>query len=234
MSSSLKLDWCSHEAAKYACEHWHYSRSMPAGKTARVGVWEGGHYIGCVIFARGSNKHIGQEYGLSQLECIELVRVALAKHTSPVSKVLAIAMRLLCKQSPGIRLIVSFADPNEGHVGTIYQANGWIYCGNGTTDPRCRPYTGKDGRVYHWRTVAGALNKKGLPSTVLAAKSLGYAPLDSKPKYKYLYPLDDAMRKQIEPLRKPYPKRAVSGDSDTASIQLADGGASPTTALQYT
>jgi hypothetical protein len=28
----LKIDWASHEAAKYACENWHYSKCLPAGK----------------------------------------------------------------------------------------------------------------------------------------------------------------------------------------------------------
>jgi trehalose 6-phosphate synthase/phosphatase len=36
----LKLDWCSHEAAKYACEKWHYSGRVPTSKSARIGVWE--------------------------------------------------------------------------------------------------------------------------------------------------------------------------------------------------
>jgi len=50
-------------------------------------------------------------------------------------------------------------------------------------------------------------------------------------KYKYLFPLDDAMRKQIEPLRKPYPKRE-SGEIDNAvSSNSQTGGASPTDSL---
>jgi hypothetical protein len=42
-------------------------------------------------------------------------------------------------------------------------------------------------------------------------------------------PLDDEMRKRIEPLRKPYPKRdkqAIGGD------QPHSGGAAPTVTLQ--
>jgi hypothetical protein len=27
----LKLDWCSHAAAKYAVEHWHYSGTNTGG-----------------------------------------------------------------------------------------------------------------------------------------------------------------------------------------------------------
>jgi hypothetical protein len=44
--------------------------------------------------------------------------------------------------------------------------------------------------------------------------------------------LDTAMREQIAPLAKPYPKRAASIDSDAAGLQPADGGATPTAALQ--
>ena len=46
-----------------------------------------------------------------------------------------------------------------------------------------------------------------------------------------MMPLDKAMRAQIQPLAKPYPKRATSIDSDAADIQSAEGGATPTVAL---
>ena len=58
MSSSqskpqLKLDWCSHEAAKYAVEHWHYSGRIPPSKLAKVGVWEDGQFIGAIVYGVG-------------------------------------------------------------------------------------------------------------------------------------------------------------------------------------
>lgn len=227
----LRLDWCSHAAAKYAVEHWHYSRSLPAGKATKIGVWEDAQFVGTVIFARGSNKYLGQPFGLSQLECVELVRVALASHATPTSRIVAVACRMLRKLSPGVRLVISFADARQGHIGTIYQAGGWVYSGTGTDDPRSRPYCGPDGRTRHWRTVAGVLAAKGYPSTSEAAERLGYLPLEKMPKYRYLYPLDDAMRKQIEPLAKPYPKRE-RGETDSAPQTNAEtGGASPTRSL---
>ena len=57
------------------------------------------------------------------------------------------------------------------------------------------------------------------------------SPREKTFKHKYLMPLDDEMRKQIEPLRKPYPKRVRSVDSDTATVQVAEGGANPTRTL---
>ena len=52
----------------------------------------------------------------------------------------AIALRLLARHSPGLRLVVSYADPAQGHVGTIYQAAGWTYLGV-TPPTTCVPYS---------------------------------------------------------------------------------------------
>lgn len=223
----LKLDWCGHDAAKYAVKHWHYSRSMPVGKTARVGVWEGVVFVGCVIFAWGMNKDLGSPYRLRIGECAELVRVAMNKHKSPVSRVLSIAVRFLRKQSPGLRLLVSFADPSEGHHGGIYQANGWTYTGkspqsvewvlNGKRLNR-RAYTGQ-------QFGGGKSSVAGIPEGAIKRKVQG--------KHRYLMPLDDEMRKQILPLKKPYPKRAGSDTLDTPSDQLGEGGSLPTPALHF-
>lgn len=221
---TLRLDWCSHEAAKYAVLRWHYSHAMPAGKVVRVGVWESGLYVGCVLFARGSNKYLGLPFGLSQTECVELVRVALCRHETPTSRVVAIACRMLKQQSPGLRLILSFADMAQNHIGTLYQAAGWTYSGVGTDDARSRPYLARDGSIQHWRTVAGVLASRRRPSTVAAAQALGFVPLDKKPKHRYLLALDAEMRARIAPLAKPYPRRPRL-DSEASTLQVEDEGA---------
>jgi hypothetical protein len=214
--TDLRLDWCSHEAAKYAVEHWHYSRSMPGGKRVHIGVWEG-DFIGAVIFAMGANNHIGSPYGLKQIAVCELVRVALRNHVAPVTRIVSIATKMLKRQSPGLRLIVSYADPEQGHIGGIYQAGGWIYVG--ATEAQ-REIVGVNGKIIHKRTVN---------STRGTVKGLTYSKLLWK--HKYLYPLDDAMRAQIAPLAKPYPKRAGSADSGMSDHQSEGGGATPTPAL---
>ena len=77
---TLRLDWCSHAAAKYAVEHWHYSRKLISTYTRPVylGVWEGNRFSGAIVFSHGVNKNIGSPYGLHNFSCVELVRVALA------------------------------------------------------------------------------------------------------------------------------------------------------------
>jgi len=222
----LRLDWCSYEAAKFAVEHWHYSRSMPSGGTVKCGVWEGGTFVGCVIFALGANLHMAGEFGLSNIQACELCRVALNKHISPVSKILSLSIKMLKKSNPGLRLIVSYADSNQGHIGGIYQATNWIYIGEVATERG----TILNGKLTHRRTI----NSKYRTSAIEWLKK-NIDPkaevIDGTPKYKYLFPLDDAMRKQIEPLRKPYPKRE-RGETDNAPQSNAETeGASPIRSL---
>lgn len=227
-TNTLKIDWATHAAAKYACENWHYSKSVPVPPLIRVGAWEESKFIGVVIFSRGASSNLSKPYNLKQTECCELTRVALQKHRAPVSKILMLAIKFLKKSNPGLRLIVSFADPNEGHHGGIYQATGWIYSG---TSSETYKYVDMSGREWHSRQVSekgyniqqGQIRKTVRPSKCKKIKCPG--------KHRYLMPLDFEMKKQIEQLRKPYPKRASGVEVNTLDYQSKEGGAVPTDAL---
>ena len=78
--TELVVDWCSYEAAKYAVMHWHYSKTMPTHPIIKIGVWEDGEFVGCVLFSRGANNNLGRPYGLKITEVCELTRVALSQH----------------------------------------------------------------------------------------------------------------------------------------------------------
>ena len=213
----LKCAWASHEAAKWACEHWHYSRCLPAGKLFKVGAWEDGRYIGVVIFSRGAAINIGKPYSLEQTECVELTRIALRDHRHFVSEIMMAAVHKLKETNPGLRLVVSYADPAQGHVGGIYQATNWIY--TGATEPQ-RAWK-VNGRLVHPRTIQ-AEKPKGIPeSKYMALKYKNSAQrITTEGKHKYLMPLDRKMRKQIAPLAKPYPKKVV----EDAQVKEERGG----------
>jgi len=51
--------------------------------------------------------------------------------------------------SENINLIVSFADPSKNHVGTIYQATNFYYCG--MYNPSKMLFNGKE--TFHIRTI---------------------------------------------------------------------------------
>lgn len=222
----MKIDWATHEAAKYACLHWHYSKSMPTPPIVKIGVYEDEKFIGCVLFSRCANNNLGNPYGLKQTEVCELTRVALNQHRTQVSRIIAIALKFIKKKETGLRLCVSFADPNEGHHGGIYQAGGWIYSGKSNSTPK---YKTKDGKILHQRQVSKVGYKPQYGTIRRVPKQSDCEVLPQLDKHRYLMPLDDEMRKQIEPLRKPYPKRVTKA---TSGDQLEGGGAIPTHALQ--
>lgn len=179
----LRLDWCSYRAAKYAVEHWHYSRSI----------------------------------------------VALTKHAAAVSRIVALALRFLCRQSAGLRLVVSYADPAHGHAGGIYQAGNWVYTGTSSPDFAVIDATGKR---WHSRMVSKTGVKKCFGQYKRVIRPQDGARVELPGKHRYLMPLDDEMRRRIEPLRKPYPKRAGSDTKDTPCHRQGEGGPTPTPALQ--
>ena len=207
--SILKLDWCSHEAAKYAVMNWHYSKTMPVGKLVKIGVWENDKFVGAVIFGRGASPSLFKQFELKQTEGCELVRVALNNHKTPVSRIIRVAIKLLKKTSPGLKLIVSFADTNQGHHGGIYQAGNWIYCGKSKDKEHFRD---KNGRVWHSRQVkeSGYVKQFGVYRKCIKKSECESVHLEGK--HRYLMPLKEDMRSKIQALSQPYPKR----DSDDA------------------
>lgn len=223
---SLKLDWCSHEAAKYACEHWHYSKSIPVPPLVKVGAWENDKYIGCVIFSRGASSNLLKPYNLKITEGCELTRVALTNHKTSVTRIISIAIKFLKNENPKLRLIVSFADPQYGHHGGIYQGGNWVFCGD---TAKSKEYWNNGKRLHSrqvaekgWNIQQGVKRKTIRPSECKIVNTEG--------KHRYLMPLDKEMAKQIESLRKPYPKK-TSGESVTVAqtaIQPERGGSIPT------
>jgi hypothetical protein len=222
---SLRLDWASHDAAKYAVTRWHYSRSLPASRLIIIGVWEDDVFRGVVTFGRGATPQIGAPYGLGMTEICELTRIALDKHTAPVSRIVAIALRMLKANSPGLRLVISYAAGEQGHHGGVYQAGGWLYEG-----PMDSHGFMIKGRFQHARSIG---SRYGTGSQNLEWVKANLDPraerITGLVRHKYLMPLTDEMRAQVAPLAKPYPKRAKQA---TDGDQPNGGGATPTRALQ--
>jgi hypothetical protein len=145
-----------------------------------------------------------------------------------VSKIVKFALMFLKKNSPDLRLIVSFADPQYGHHGGVYQAGNWVYCGDTATGVE---YWHK-GKRFHsrqvsekgWNIQQGQQRKTVKPSECKIIKTSG--------KHRYLMPLDKEMSAKIALLAKPYPKRidmrVKKQDSEYPS-EL--GGAVPTDTL---
>jgi hypothetical protein len=228
MKIVLKIDYCDNRAALYACKAWHYSKSLPAGKAVYYGVWEDRKFVGAVIFARGASSNLYKQYNLTNNEACELVRVALGKHKYPVSKIVSICLRMLRKRSPKIKLIISFADPAQGHIGAIYQAGGWLYLG---TTEKSKQYKDCTGKLWHSRMIRRSGKVKSFGKYIPALKPEQCEIIECPPKYKYAMPLEVNIREELEKISKPYPKRVSSLKVKRDSFQNREGGAIPTETL---
>jgi len=193
--ADLRIDWATHAAAKYACENWHYSGCIPKSKMVKFGIWEYNVYKGVIVYGVGATSDLVKAYGLNQNEGCELVRIAMKDHDAEISRIIAISLMLLKKNFPGLRLVVSFADPEQGHHGGVYQASGWLFSGNSMASNEYI-YKGKRWQGRSFRNSFKGMENHPEVQTVKGSS-----------KHRYLMPLDDAMRAQIAPLAKPYPKR---------------------------
>ncbi len=211
---------CSTSAAKYAVEHWHYSRRMPKGKLVRFGVWENDQFVGAVIFGQGAVPCLGNQFGLGLRTVAELVRIALRKHETPVTRIVAVCLRMLRRMNPGIRAVLSFADPYYGHHGGIYQGGNWLYLGR-TADSTSYWF---DGRWVHSRTVSHLVRKTTAVRSDFKSRTF-------PGKHRYAYVFDESLRPVMEAHAKPFPKRSKPS-GEASGIQPEEGGSTPTRPLQ--
>ena len=203
---SFKMDWCTHDAAKYAVENWHYSGCMPSGKTVKIGVWENDRFIGCVIFAIGANPNIAS-YGGGK--ACELARIALTNHKTPVTRIVSIALKMLRKHCPNLDAVISYADLDR-HPGTIYKAGNWKLDGSTTES-----FTVIHGKKIHPRTVYSKYGTRSIEWLRKHVDSKAHK-MQTKGKKRFIL----------------YFKRAGSKDIVAKSYQGLEGGENPTSALQ--
>src|SRR6266542_518273 len=117
------------------------------------------------------------------------------------------------KEMPGIRLLVSYADLNQGHEGKIYQASNWLFVG--TTGHEAGIMLNR--KLTHRRTIN---SKYGTSDIDWLKKRIDPCArrYEGKPKFKYLLPLDDEITDRVRSLSRPYPnapqaKRTLRLDS---------------------
>ena len=202
-SIPLHVDWLNFHGALYACQNWHYTGTMPASKTVKIGVWEHGRFIGCVVYSRGATPQIGAPFGLAQTEVCELTRIALRQHKVHVSKLISISLRMLHKLSPGIKMVVSYADLEQGHVGAVYQASNWSYLGE------IKSYKYQHGdEVLHGRTMTERHSRANQDINTYARLSgLKLERISGLVRHKYIWPFNDNMKQLAVTLSKPYPRK---------------------------
>lgn len=156
----MRLTPATNEAIRYACLHYHYAKAVPVNTVAYNVYNDSDEWCGVILFARGANDRIGSEYGLLQGQILELVRVALNGKQESTSQAVAMCLKQLRKDCPLCRMVVSYADCDQNHLGTIYQATNWIYVGTSMENQQDSSWI-VNGKRRHGRIISGWVKQRG-------------------------------------------------------------------------
>jgi len=201
----MRLERASTKAIKYALMNFHYAKAIPSVQSAFSVFNDKNEWCGVICYSIGANKSIGTFANLPLGAVCELVRVALNGKQESTSKALSISLKLVKKNNPLLKLIVSYADIDQEHTGVIYQATNWYYLGE---TAQLQSAFIINGKKTHNKTI----HSKGLVQSLESVRKHldpNATKFYSKGKRKYIYPLDKTMIHLCKSLSKPYPKKEI-------------------------
>lgn len=192
---------------------YHYAKTTPISyKDIFVGYY-GNKIAGIVIYGLGTsvNQYTSLIPDIKNGEYRELVRVwspdGMPKNTE--SRLIGKSLKMLSKK---IRLVLSYSDPGQNHLGIIYQATNWLYCGMSVGG---KQLVDKNGFTSHIRLL-GIYKRthpeyKNMPNNELM-KLLGFEYKETKGKHRYVMLRGSKkeiklMMELIKDKIKPYPKK---------------------------
>lgn len=203
---------------------YHYAQIVPdAVSEAFAGYYPEGVLAGFVTFGPGLD--FGQFTRLipdiAHGEYRELSRLwspdGMPRNTE--SRLIASSIQRLPSE---VRLIVSYADPAQGHVGIVYQATNFIYLG--LTDGGGDRLVDEAGHSHHVKSLSIYRRKRAAFADLTnrdIADRLGWTYIVNGPKHRYAY----ANRADDRAIL------AAAASSDAPGLQLGEGGSQPTPPL---
>jgi hypothetical protein len=196
--------------ARRLLEREHYLHSFPGGTKLAFGAFVGASLLGALTLGAGPANAYSLVDGATPDDCLTLSRLWLSDDLpkNSESRFIGIVTRAL-KRNTGLKFLVSYADPAQGHLGTIYQATGWVYTGQSQATPL---YDIGDGRQYHSRSLSHSFGSHGLAHFQRHGLNVRLVPQEAK--FRYLYFLDPTWQGKLGVPVLPYPKREALHDSD--------------------
>ena len=181
----MRIARATKEAVKYACKNFHYARCVPSTTHADNIYNDADEWCGVIVFGIGANNNMAKTFGKNSGEVLELERVALNGKQEHTSQAVSMALKQLHKDNPLCKIVVSYSDHRQKHIGTIYQATNWIYLGMSVTTDLQYFFNGK---WTHCRTIDSRADKDILRKTLPTRENSN--------KFKYIFCFDKKERKE--------------------------------------
>ncbi|MCH7685148.1 MAG: DNA methyltransferase [Planctomycetes bacterium] len=179
---------------------------MPGGTQVCLGAFVEDRLHGVLTLGVGpTNAHRLVE-SAERSDCVTLTRlwlsVELPKNSE--SRVLGIALRGL-RTATSLKFVLTYADPDAEHVGTIDQATNWTYIGESLAMPLLDL---GDGVPRQTRTVAHSFGTHSVKH--FRKHGMNVKRIPQAAKHRYVYFLDRSWRDRLNVETLPYPKKNVS------------------------
>ena len=200
---SIRVKPVPFAAAKAVIEKNHYLHSMPGGTCLAFGSFVGSSLLGALTLGSGPRNAATMVAGAEAGDCLTLTRLWLSDDLpqNSESRVVAFVLRSLRKHT-SIKFLLSYADPSQGHVGTIYQATGWLYTGLSAVMPL---YDLGDGVARHSRSVGHSFGSHSVAHFQRHGVAVKLIPQAAK--HRYMCFVDPAWRERLLVPVLPYPKK---------------------------
>ena len=196
--------------AKSLLVHHHYLHSLPGGTQLAFGVFLGHRLLGALTMGAGPTNAYGLVDGAVPEDCATLSRLWLSNELpgNSESKVLGVVLRALKKHTE-LKFLVTYVDPAQGHVGTIYQATGWLYTGLSQAMPL---YDIGDGNPRHSRSLSHAYGSRS--AEYFARHGIQVIKVPQMAKHRYIRFLSHSWQDRLRVPVLPYPKLEAADESD--------------------
>ena len=267
-AKDIRVEPISAQDANRIVRQLHYSGKVVNNSQLHLGVFLDGRCGGAMQFGPSLDKRKmqGLVSGTLWNEFIELNRMALADWLprNGESRAIAQAMRLLRRNAPHLKWVVSFADATQCGDGTIYRASGFVLTGikvnnqiweapgraresrTSLTDGRSKNQQREAVRLSRvTATKAGNILQTG-GASMRSFQEAGFRPIPGF-QLRYVYFLDPSARECLNVPVIPFSEierrgagmylgqsRASEASSDAPAIHAGEGGAAPTPTLQFT
>lgn len=225
----------------------HYSGKVVQNSQLHFGVFLDGKCGGAMQFGPSLDKRKiqGLVKNTKWNGFLELNRMAFSDWLprNSESRAIGAVLRIIKKTYPHIEWIISFSDATQCGDGTIYRASGFDLTGIKENSDCMLTETGEVVHTMTVKTSKKLMSKYGDWKTAMRATYGNFAPTKGF-QLRYIYFLNPEARERLTVPILPFSEiqrrgagmykgkpRATSIDSDAADIQSAEGGATPTVAL---
>ena len=147
-NGDIVFEECSWESIKHLFLNYHYLKTMPAGILANYGLFDNtilSGAIGGAVFCNGRIQYDGKYLEFSRMWISDEFG------TNTESWFISKCLKSLKNKFPKFEGVVTWADSNKGHTGTIYLASNFIFDGYSR---KVKKYSGKNKKVIYQRTAS--------------------------------------------------------------------------------